>query len=229
MLSTKPHLLAGRRARTGPWPRASSCPPARATSGSSRWRPRVGITHAGHVAVLERELALGLGEERARLAQSSCPRGSAHTGICHAVLLVARRSQGQEARLLERQSEACPRRREPRLHEGQPRLSRGTCGRAWPRRAWPRRRGRSADRTPVAPPWRWAVRCARMPFWKLLGAHPVLEHADDARALLVGDAVEGVADVVVALDLLADLARRDEAVAGPWPGADVTQRLDLGR
>ena len=44
-------------------------------------------------------------------------------------------------------------------------------------------------------------------------AHPVLEHADDRLALAVGDAVEGVGDVVVALDGLADFPRGDQSVA----------------
>ena len=50
---------------------------------------------------------------------------------------------------------------------------------------------------------------ARLEF---LLAHPAFEHADDAGALLVGDAVEGVGDIVLGHDGLADFARGHQAV-----------------
>ena len=47
---------------------------------------------------------------------------------------------------------------------------------------------------------------------EFLLAHPAFEHADDAGALLVSDAVEGVGDIVLGDDGLADFARGDQAV-----------------
>ena len=45
-----------------------------------------------------------------------------------------------------------------------------------------------------------------------LRAHPMLEHADDGGALVVGDAVEGVLNIALGFDGLADAARRGQAV-----------------
>jgi hypothetical protein len=59
------------------------------------------------------------------------------------------------------------------------------------------------------------------------GADPALEHAQDRRALLVGDAVEGVGDVALALDRLADLARGDAGV-GVETDASLLERLVEG-
>ncbi len=47
---------------------------------------------------------------------------------------------------------------------------------------------------------------------KLLFAGPDLEHADDRRAFLIRDVVKGIRNIVVGEDLLADFARRDQAV-----------------
>ena len=60
---------------------------------------------------------------------------------------------------------------------------------------------------------------------ELRGADPGLEHGDHRRALLIADAVEGVGDVVGGLDLLPDLARRDERVVVHDVGA-VDDALD---
>src|SRR6185369_15842772 len=47
---------------------------------------------------------------------------------------------------------------------------------------------------------------------EFVGANPGFEHADDGRAFFVGDGVEGVRDIVVGGDGLADLASVDQAV-----------------
>ena len=158
-----------------------------------------------------RHRALRLGQQAAGAALLAAPAGARADRHPPGLGRRAARAEGQQAFLREGQARraagAVERHRDDRnARLVEERRERG--GDTRPRRGLDRLQEVALGR--VAEAVRLQVGVHAGP--ELLRPGPRLEHRQDRGALLVRDPVEGVDDVVVGRDLLADLARRDERV-----------------